>query len=120
MGGSSGKSSKKQAAPAEPTVATNPNYIPMQQPQPFAPGMKEALASQLAAGYGQGGLLGTNDYTGLLNSIYSPQAIAADPIGVAQQVAAATKTAKASPVQPATSTAVNEGLRGGRNMGGQR
>jgi len=98
MGGGSGKSSsKKSSAPAEVTVADNPNYIPMQQPQAFAPGMKEALASQLAAGYGQGGLLGTNDYTGLLNSIYSPQAIAADPIGVAQQVAAATTPAKIKP-----------------------
>ena len=91
MPGDNDKKSKKSDKAVEVTVASNPNYIPMQQPQPFAPGMKEALASQLAAGYGRGGLLGTSDYTGLLNNIYSPQAIAADPIGVAQQVAAATQ-----------------------------
>ncbi len=99
MGGGSGKSSNnKQSTPATPTVATNPNYIPMQQPQAFAPGMKEALAQQLAAGYGQGGLLGTQNYTGLLDGIYSQQALAADPIGVAQQIAAASAPQQSSPV----------------------
>ena len=107
MGGSSSKDKKKPAEPAAPTVATNPNYIPMQQPQPFAPGMQEALASQLAAGYGQGGLLGTNDYTGLLNSIYSPQAVAADPIGVAQSVAAATSAPKQTAAAPKTNSSYN-------------
>lgn len=98
MGGGSGKS-KKQAEPEVPSVESNPNYIPMQQPQPFAPGMQQALASQLAQGYGSPGLLGSSaqDFTGLLNTIYSPQAIAADPIGVAQQVAAATSTPAAAP-----------------------
>jgi len=119
MGGSSGKKSSAAATPAAPSVATNPNYIPMQQPQPFAPGMQQALASQLAAGYGQGGLLGTNDYMGLLNNVYSPQAIAADPIGVAQSIATATKAAKPASTQ-AQSAPPNEGLRGGRTMGGQR
>lgn len=94
-GGSSKK--KKSSDQAATTVESNPNYIPMQQPQPFAPGMQEALASQLSQGYGRGGLLGTSDYTGLLNTIYSPEAIAADPIGVAQQVAAATSTPAAAP-----------------------
>lgn len=97
MGGSSGKK-KKSDEPETPSVASNPNYIPMQQPQPFAPGMQEALASQLSAGYGRGGLLGTNDYTGLLNTIYSPQAIAADPIGVAQQAAAVSQQQKLAEV----------------------
>lgn len=99
MGGSSGKK-KKSDEPETPTVESNPNYIPMQQPQPFAPGMQQALASQLSQGYGRGGLLGTSDYTGLLNTIYSPQAIAADPIGVAQQVAAATSKPAAPAIKP--------------------
>jgi hypothetical protein len=121
MGGSSGKSSKKAAEPATPSVATNPNYIPMQQPQPFAPGMQQMLAQQLAQGYGSPGLLGSGaqDFNGLLTSIYSPQAIAADPIGVAQSIATATKAAKPASSQ-AQSAPPNEGLRGGRNMGGQR
>ncbi len=74
MGGSNGKK-KKSSEPAAQTVASNPNYIPMQQPQPFAPGMQQALASQLSQGFGGGLLQGQNDYMGLLNSIYSPQAI---------------------------------------------
>jgi hypothetical protein len=119
MPGGNDKKKSSSSAPAAPSVATNPNYIPMQQPQPFAPGMQQALASQLAAGYGQGGLLGTNDYMGLLSNIYSPQAIAADPIGVAQSIATATKAAKPASSQ-AQSAPPNEGLRGGRNMGGQR
>jgi hypothetical protein len=122
MGGSSGKSSNKQAEQvATPSIATNPNYIPMQQPQPFAPGMQQMLANQLAQGYGSPGLLGSSaqDFNGLLTSIYSPQAIAADPIGVAQSIATATKAAKPSLAQ-AQSAPPNEGLRGGSNMGGQR
>jgi len=125
MGGSSGKKSSAAATPAAPSVATNPNYIPMQQPQPFAPGMQQALASQLQAGYGQpAGLLGPattqQDFSGLLTSIYSPQAIAADPIGVAQSIAAATKQQQKPVNQMPQPSQANEGLRGGRNMGGQR
>ena len=105
MGGSSGKSSKKAAEPAAPSVATNPNYIAMQQPQPFAPGMQDMLANQLGAGFGSpAGLLGSSsatDFNGLLNSIYNPAtpAQAADPIGAA--IAAAKKPA-AKPAATAT------------------
>lgn len=87
MGGSSGKSDKKSKEPEAATVASNPNYIPMQQPAAFAPGMQGMLANQLAAGFGSPGLLGSSagDFNGLLNSIYNPATPqeAADPIGAA-------------------------------------
>lgn len=117
MGGGSGKSSnKKTAEPAAPSVATNPNYIAMQQPQPFAPGMQDMLASQLASGYGSpAGLLGSSsatDFNGLLNSIYNPQsaAQAADPIGAA---IAAAKTPK--PAAVANPGQINNTVTTGRN-----
>lgn len=121
MGGSSGKSDKKSADPAAPSAATNPNFIPMQQPAPFAPGMQNMLASQLAAGYGSpSGLLGsgsTQDFNGLLNSIYNPQtpAQAADPIGAAIAAAKPAKTPK-----PTTVDDPNAAPRGRDMYGGNR
>jgi hypothetical protein len=118
MDGGSGKS-KKAATPAAPSVATNPNYIPMQQPQPFAPGMQQALAGQLAQGYSSPGLLGSSaqDFNGLLTSIYSPQAMAADPIGVAQSIATATTV---KPVATKTSTAAKPSTQMGYGGGSGR
>lgn len=118
---------KKTAEPAAPSVATNPNFTPMQQPAAFAPGMQNMLASQLSAGYGApAGLLGsssTQDFNGLLNSIYNPQnaAQAADPIGAALATAnkpgqiAAAKAAADPNAQIGSSGQINNRVTTGRN-----
>lgn len=64
-----GGSSKKSTTDSKATTPTPQQ--PMMTVQPFAPGMQQALADQLAMGYGQQ----PADLMGYLSSIYKPMTI---------------------------------------------
>lgn len=91
MGGSS-----KSAAPASTT--TTPVQQPTTTMQPFQPGMQQALADQLAMGYGQQ----PADIMAYLSSIYKPMTVPDySPKAATPQPTPATATTSA-PLQPQT------------------